>query len=307
MTQSGPAAHRRAGGRRFRGRAAAHEQPARPARRHPRHHRLRSRWSRWPRCAGTGPHVILLDLEMPRMDGITFLKQIMATDPMPVVVCSGFAEPGTIAGHARAGGGRRRHPAEAPRVRLRRPSTTTACSTSCARRPRRGSVRPASSAHHDAAGLRAAAGAQARARARRRAHRVTGAHRVASDTDHRHRRLDRRHRGAARRSCARCPHDAPGIVIVQHMPAGFTAAFAEHLADICKMEVREAVARRSRRCRGRALRGARRPPPRVRRRGFDLVVELGRQPARLPPPSQRRRPVPLGRRGGRAPAPSASS
>src|SRR4051812_12053202 len=42
------------------------------------------------------PHVILLDLEMPRMDGITFLKQIMATDPIPVVVCSGFAEPGTM-------------------------------------------------------------------------------------------------------------------------------------------------------------------------------------------------------------------
>src|SRR6476620_1625091 len=41
------------------------------------------------------PHVILLDLEMPRMDGITFLKQIMATDPIPVVVCSGFAAPGT--------------------------------------------------------------------------------------------------------------------------------------------------------------------------------------------------------------------
>ena len=42
------------------------------------------------------PHVILLDLEMPRMDGITFLKQIMASDPLPVVVCSGFAEPGTM-------------------------------------------------------------------------------------------------------------------------------------------------------------------------------------------------------------------
>src|SRR4051812_40336443 len=41
------------------------------------------------------PHVILLDLEMPRMDGLTFLKRIMATDPLPVVVCSGFAEPGT--------------------------------------------------------------------------------------------------------------------------------------------------------------------------------------------------------------------
>src|SRR4029077_7274646 len=42
------------------------------------------------------PHVILLDLEMPRMDGLTFLKQIMASDPLPVVVCSGFAPPGTM-------------------------------------------------------------------------------------------------------------------------------------------------------------------------------------------------------------------
>src|SRR5262249_38928335 len=41
------------------------------------------------------PHVILLGLEMPRMDGLTFLKQLMANDPVPVVVCSGFAEPGT--------------------------------------------------------------------------------------------------------------------------------------------------------------------------------------------------------------------
>jgi two-component system chemotaxis response regulator CheB len=42
------------------------------------------------------PHVIVLDIEMPRMDGLTFLKQIMATDPIPVVVCSGFAGPGTM-------------------------------------------------------------------------------------------------------------------------------------------------------------------------------------------------------------------
>src|SRR3954452_540525 len=41
------------------------------------------------------PHVIILDLEMPRMDGLTFLKRIMSTDPIPVVVCSGHAQPGT--------------------------------------------------------------------------------------------------------------------------------------------------------------------------------------------------------------------
>src|SRR4029078_592755 len=53
------------------------------------------------------PHVIVLDLEMPRMDCITFLKQIMATDPLPVIVCSGFAQPGTsLAMRALAAGAR---------------------------------------------------------------------------------------------------------------------------------------------------------------------------------------------------------
>jgi two-component system chemotaxis response regulator CheB len=36
------------------------------------------------------------------------------------------------------------------------------------------------------------------------------------------------------------PADAPGIVIVQHMPVGFTAAFAQRLNEVCAIEVREA-------------------------------------------------------------------
>ncbi|WP_050477373.1 protein-glutamate methylesterase/protein-glutamine glutaminase [Herbaspirillum rhizosphaerae] len=38
------------------------------------------------------PDVIILDIEMPRMDGITFLRQIMAIRPTPVVICSSLAE-----------------------------------------------------------------------------------------------------------------------------------------------------------------------------------------------------------------------
>ena len=38
--------------------------------------------------------MIITDLEMPRMDGLTFLRKIMAEDPVPVVVCSGLAERG---------------------------------------------------------------------------------------------------------------------------------------------------------------------------------------------------------------------
>jgi two-component system chemotaxis response regulator CheB len=43
---------------------------------------------------GTWPDVIVLDVEMPRMDGITFLRQIMATRPTPVVICSTLTEKG---------------------------------------------------------------------------------------------------------------------------------------------------------------------------------------------------------------------
>ena len=38
------------------------------------------------------PDVIVLDLEMPRMDGLTFLRKVMEETPLPVVVCSSFAE-----------------------------------------------------------------------------------------------------------------------------------------------------------------------------------------------------------------------
>src|SRR5690242_7309862 len=42
------------------------------------------------------PDVILLDLEMPRMDGLTFLRELMREEePVPVVVCSGLAGPGS--------------------------------------------------------------------------------------------------------------------------------------------------------------------------------------------------------------------
>lgn len=37
-----------------------------------------------PNCNRKWPDVIVLDVEMPRMDGITFLKQLMATHPVPV-------------------------------------------------------------------------------------------------------------------------------------------------------------------------------------------------------------------------------
>ncbi|MFY9977274.1 MAG: response regulator, partial [Candidatus Sulfotelmatobacter sp.] len=41
------------------------------------------------------PDVITLDIEMPRMDGLTFLQKIMSQHPIPVVICSSLAGEGT--------------------------------------------------------------------------------------------------------------------------------------------------------------------------------------------------------------------
>ena len=49
------------------------------------------------KMADARPDVILLDLEMPRMDGLSFLRRLMAEDPIPVVVCSSLAGEGTQA------------------------------------------------------------------------------------------------------------------------------------------------------------------------------------------------------------------
>lgn len=54
------------------------------------------------------PDVIVLDIEMPRMDGITFLKHIMTERPTPVVICSTLTEQGRrrdAPGPQRRGGG----------------------------------------------------------------------------------------------------------------------------------------------------------------------------------------------------------
>ncbi|MBT6613549.1 MAG: response regulator, partial [Deltaproteobacteria bacterium] len=44
------------------------------------------------------PDVITLDVEMPRMDGITFLQKLMAQHPIPVVICSSLADKGSETG-----------------------------------------------------------------------------------------------------------------------------------------------------------------------------------------------------------------
>ncbi len=73
------------------------------------------------------------------------------------------------------------------------------------------------------------------------------------------------------------PADAPGIVVVQHMPEGFTRAFAERLDRLCAIEVKEAEAGDQLRP-GRALVAPGDQHLRVHRSAGGYVVELNREP-----------------------------
>jgi two-component system chemotaxis response regulator CheB len=211
------------------------------------------------------PHVILLDLEMPRMDGLTFLKRIMAVDPIPVVVCSGYAEPGTnralraleagavdVALKPRVSPGGTiedttlvdivRAAAQA-RLGPRRPATPTLIGL--------GEVPPAKAARAPTPPLPS--------------QRLVAIGASTGGTE------------ALRDVLKAMPPDAPGIVIVQHMPQGFTAAFADHLDAVCKITVREARSGDQIQP-GLALVAAGNRHLRVVRRGPHLVAEIGDEP-----------------------------
>jgi two-component system chemotaxis response regulator CheB len=175
------------------------------------------------------PDVIVLDLEMPRMDGLTFLHKIMAEDPIPVVVCSGLVAPGTeVALHALEEG-----------------------AVDVVAKPRLG-VKGflEDSARHIVQVVRAAA----EARVRSRTSRPRAAPRLAADAVVPRQRpiiRDTTHKvvvvgastggtEALRELLEAMPPDAPGIAIVQHMPEVFTAQFAKRLDQSCRIEVKEA-------------------------------------------------------------------
>jgi two-component system chemotaxis response regulator CheB len=187
------------------------------------------------KIAASRPDVILLDLAMPRVDGLTFLRRLMAEDPIPVVVCSVLTQ-GTADVAMRALDEGAVDVVSKPRVGLR------------------GAVDDAVAPLMDA--LRAAS----QARVKRRAATALLARRreaAAAET-----RSDARPAAPPRLSPATTivamgastggtealslvlpalPVDGPGVVVVQHMPEGFTAAFASRLDKASRIAVREAV------------------------------------------------------------------
>ena len=177
------------------------------------------------------PDVITLDVEMPRMDGITFLQKIMSQHPIPVVMCSSLTGAGAettlralelgavdIISKPRMGV---RNFIEESRIRIC-DAVKAAAQAKVYSRPVKYII-PTEKLTADAVMPKPSTNAMIRTTEKIV---VVGASTGGTE--------------ALRIFLEGMPEDAPGIVIVQHMPENFTRAFAGRLNGICDIEVKEA-------------------------------------------------------------------
>lgn len=184
--------------------------------------RMKQRW----------PDVIVLDVEMPRMDGITFLRKVMSERPTPVVICSTLTEKGAkTTMEAMAAG-----------------------AVAIVTKPKLGLKQFLSESGDELVATVRAAG---RARVRRVATQplerpadkqtadviLAPATRAMTQTTERVVAIGTSTGGtqALEEVLTQLPRVSPGIVIVQHMPEKFTAAFASRLDSLCQITVKEAA------------------------------------------------------------------
>lgn len=178
------------------------------------------------------PDVVLLDVEMPRMDGITFLRKIMAEHPTPVIICSSLTEKGAETTMQALGAGAFAiftKPMMGVKGFLEQSSqelvaaVRAAGAAKMAKIPRLPlPVKPPEKLSADAV-LAASTKAMAVT-----TDRFTAIGTSTGGTQ------------ALEFVLASLPRTCPGIVVVQHMPERFTAAFAERLDSLCEIRVREA-------------------------------------------------------------------
>ena len=179
------------------------------------------------------PDVIMLDVEMPRMDGLTFLQKIMSQHPIPVVICSSLAASGSDTALRALEYG-------AVEIILK---------------PRLGAKQFLEEAKiHICDAVKAAAAAQVKRLAfhqrdvppKLTADAVLAKARIGRDamlkTTEKVVVVGASTGGteAIKDFLVALPLDAPGIVIVQHMPEIFTTAFSQRLDSMCQISVKEA-------------------------------------------------------------------
>jgi two-component system, chemotaxis family, protein-glutamate methylesterase/glutaminase len=181
------------------------------------------------------PDVILLDLEMPRMHGLTFLRKIREETSIPVVICSGLLGRGTdVALRALEDGavdvvakpplGVRGFLGDTEVLLL---ETVRGACQARRQRPRAATMRAFPAMDFTAVALPPPPPPPAPKAVVTSAIIAVGASTGGTE--------------ALRAILERLPGDAPGIVVVQHMPEAFTAAFARRLDQCCKMLVKEAA------------------------------------------------------------------
>jgi two-component system chemotaxis response regulator CheB len=181
------------------------------------------------------PDVIVLDVEMPRMDGITFLRRIMQERPTPVVICSTLTEKGAKTTLEALAAGAVSIITK-PKLGLKQflnDSSDDLVTT----------VRGAAQANVKRLVLKAEV-PLAPAPPKNTADIILapGAGKAMTQTTERVVAIGTSTGGtqALEEVLTALPRVSPGIVIVQHMPEKFTAAFAGRLNGICQIEVKEA-------------------------------------------------------------------
>ena len=201
------------------------------------------------------PEALVLDIEMPRMDGYTFLRKIMRFAPIPTIICSSltpkgcdlalacleagavevFCKPGAAYSIGDLSGDLARTILNARSIRLKKRTT---------QQPAASKLVVHSEALLDSTRKIVALGTS------------TGG------TE------------ALRIVLGALPPTAPGILVVQHMPAQFTKSFAERLNSLCQMEVKHAQDGDTV-VNGRVLLAPGNKHMRLRRDGARYLVELG--------------------------------
>jgi len=181
------------------------------------------------------PDVILLDVEMPRMDGVTFLRKVMHERPTPVVICSTLTESGAPTSIEALAAGAVMVITK-PKIGLKQflneavheltTAIRTAARANVGRLAARASeVAPSVRQKNTADVILAPAGDRAMTR--------TTEHVVAIG-------CSTGGTQALQHVLTALPTICPAVVIVQHMPPTFTAAFAKRLDGLCRITVKEA-------------------------------------------------------------------
>lgn len=169
------------------------------------------------------PDVITLDIEMPRMDGITFLKKLMKFYPLPVIIVSSLTTKGSkLALQALSLG--------ALEV-ISKPNAAYSVGDM--------SIQLAEKIRA-VAGVKVAPKAPGKSALPSQA--VIGSEALAATTN-KVIAIGASTGGteALKKVLTRLPQNSPGVVVVQHMPAGFTTSFSQRLDELCRMNVKEAA------------------------------------------------------------------